>query len=213
MSICTITTSYLGHYSYHFRWFQNVVVILLSIRLLTPNHDPIAWVTSTSSFSFSSSFRSTIYVVASSGNRRPRTNRWWNKFDPWRAIQKQPQQPVSSLSSSRPAYVLERLNVTTLEDNSTGTDTVDHSNNTATAYHENTTPATIYYFGIGSNMLRSKLENRGINGTTIELMEMEPAYVPNYRLAFNMKGFPPLEPGMGVRRQRISHQHDPTIHV
>jgi hypothetical protein len=55
----------------------------------------------------------------------------------------------------------------------------------------------LYYFGIGSNMLRSKLENRSICGTKIQLKSMEPAFVENYRLAFNLKGFPPLEPGMG----------------
>jgi hypothetical protein len=56
----------------------------------------------------------------------------------------------------------------------------------------------LYYFGIGSNMLRSKIENRGFNGTPIEIMEMEPAVVKGHRLAFNMRGFPPLEPAMGV---------------
>lgn len=56
---------------------------------------------------------------------------------------------------------------------------------------------TMYYFGIGSNMLRSKLENRGLNSSKIDVIEMEPGYVPNYRLAFNMRGFAPLEPGMG----------------
>ncbi|KAL7566575.1 hypothetical protein ACA910_000641 [Epithemia clementina (nom. ined.)] len=55
----------------------------------------------------------------------------------------------------------------------------------------------LYYFGLGSNMLRSKIEGRCVNGTTIELLSMEPAIVPGYRLAFNMRGFPPLEPGMG----------------
>jgi hypothetical protein len=55
----------------------------------------------------------------------------------------------------------------------------------------------LYYFGLGSNMLRSKLENRGANQSKIELIEMEPAVVPNHRLAFNMRGFAPLEPGMG----------------
>jgi len=55
----------------------------------------------------------------------------------------------------------------------------------------------IYYFGLGSNMSRKKLENRGINGTKIEVKSFEAAVVPNYRLAFNMRGFPPLEPGMG----------------
>lgn len=55
----------------------------------------------------------------------------------------------------------------------------------------------LYYFGIGSNMLRSKIENRGINQSKIELISMEPGYAPNYRLAFNLRGFAPLEPGMG----------------
>jgi hypothetical protein len=55
----------------------------------------------------------------------------------------------------------------------------------------------LYYFGLGSNMLRSKLENRGVNGTRIEILEMEPAVVPNHRLAFNLRGFAPLEPAMG----------------
>lgn len=55
----------------------------------------------------------------------------------------------------------------------------------------------IYYFGLGSNMSRKKIENRGINGTKIEIKTMEAAFVPNYRLAFNLRGFPPIEPGMG----------------
>jgi len=55
----------------------------------------------------------------------------------------------------------------------------------------------LYYFGLGSNMLKSKLENRSICGKKITLKSFEPAFVQNYRLAFNMKGFPPLEPGMG----------------
>lgn len=55
----------------------------------------------------------------------------------------------------------------------------------------------IYYFGLGSNMLREKLENRGLNGTKIDIVSMEAAIVPNYRLAFNLRAFPPLEPGMG----------------
>ena len=53
----------------------------------------------------------------------------------------------------------------------------------------------LYYFGIGSNMLRSKLENRG--STKIEVLSFQPALVKNYRLAFTMRGFLPLEPGMG----------------
>eukprot|EP00980_Cylindrotheca_fusiformis_P007932 scaffold1697_cov120-Cylindrotheca_fusiformis.AAC.14 len=55
----------------------------------------------------------------------------------------------------------------------------------------------IYYFGLGSNMSRKKLENRGMNGTKIDLLSFEAAIVPDYRLAFNMRGFPPIEPGMG----------------
>jgi hypothetical protein len=55
----------------------------------------------------------------------------------------------------------------------------------------------IFYFGLGSNMLRSKLENRSICGTKIHIKSMQPALVKNYRLAFNMRGIPPLEPGMG----------------
>lgn len=80
-------------------------------------------------------------------------------------------------------------------------------------------PPIIYYFGLGSNMLRSKLENRGngfggsnmttTNATTsnstestsvtnkIEIISMEAAYIKNYRLSFNLRGFCPLEPGMG----------------
>ena len=57
---------------------------------------------------------------------------------------------------------------------------------------------TVYYFGVGSNMLRSKLLNRGINGSAIEVIDMGPGVVAGHRLAFNMRGFPPLEPGMGA---------------
>jgi len=46
-------------------------------------------------------------------------------------------------------------------------------------------------------MSRKKVESRGLNGAKIEIQKMEPAVVPNYRLAFNLKGFPPIEPGMG----------------
>lgn len=46
-------------------------------------------------------------------------------------------------------------------------------------------------------MLRSKLENRSVCGNKIKIKSMEPAVVENYRLSFNMRGFPPLEPGMG----------------
>jgi hypothetical protein len=56
----------------------------------------------------------------------------------------------------------------------------------------------LYYFAIGSNLSRKKLENRGINGTKIDILSMEAGYVTNYRLAFNLRGFPPIEPGMGA---------------
>jgi hypothetical protein len=55
----------------------------------------------------------------------------------------------------------------------------------------------IYYFGLGSNMSRKKLENRGVNGTKIGILTMEAGFIPRYRLAFNLRGFPPIEPGMG----------------
>lgn len=54
----------------------------------------------------------------------------------------------------------------------------------------------LYYFGLGSNMLRSKIENRSSNGT-IEILSIEAAFVRNHRLGFSMRGFPPLEPAMG----------------
>ena len=55
----------------------------------------------------------------------------------------------------------------------------------------------LYYFGIGSNMLKSKLEGRGVNNTNIEIISIEPGVAKRHRLAFNMKGFVPLEPAMG----------------
>jgi hypothetical protein len=59
----------------------------------------------------------------------------------------------------------------------------------------NDTP--IYYFGVGSNLSRQKLENRSICGSKIHILSMEPCVIHNYRLAFNMRAFPPLEPAMG----------------
>lgn len=53
----------------------------------------------------------------------------------------------------------------------------------------------VYYFGVGSNLSRKKVETRG--SSPIVVKSMQPAVVPGYRLAFNMRGFPPLEPGMG----------------
>jgi hypothetical protein len=60
---------------------------------------------------------------------------------------------------------------------------------------ENNRP--LYYFGLGSNMSRTKLENRSVDGSKIHAESFEPAIVPNHRLSFNMRGFPPVEPGMG----------------
>lgn len=59
------------------------------------------------------------------------------------------------------------------------------------------TRTPIYYFGLGSNMSRSKLESRSFDGSKIHVISMEPAVVHNYRLAFNFPGFLPLEPSMG----------------
>ena len=56
----------------------------------------------------------------------------------------------------------------------------------------------LYYFGVGSNNLsRKKLEGRSICGKKIHVLSMEPCIIPNHRLAFNTRGFPPLEPAMG----------------
>ena len=63
-----------------------------------------------------------------------------------------------------------------------------------TAIESNT---NLYYFGIGSNMLKSKLEGRGVNNTEIEIISIKPGVAKRHRLAFNMKGFVPLEPAMG----------------
>lgn len=57
--------------------------------------------------------------------------------------------------------------------------------------------APIYYFGVGSNLSRQKLENRSVCGKKIHVISMEPCVIPHYRLAFNMRAFPPLEPAMG----------------
>lgn len=54
----------------------------------------------------------------------------------------------------------------------------------------------VYYFGVGSNMLKSKVVNRGINGTKIGILSMVPAQAMGYRLAFNLRGIPPIEPAM-----------------
>jgi len=55
----------------------------------------------------------------------------------------------------------------------------------------------IYYFGVGSNLSREKLENRAICGKKIKPLSMQAAVVEGHRLAFNMRAIPPLEPSMG----------------
>lgn len=77
-----------------------------------------------------------------------------------------------------------------------------HGDNTTTTSHHQ--QPTLYYFGVGSNMLRSKIEGRGINGSVIEVKSMQPALIRNQRLAFNMRGFAPLEPGMGSLEPAVS---------
>jgi len=54
----------------------------------------------------------------------------------------------------------------------------------------------IYYFGVGSNMLRSKVESRAVDGSKIEIISMEPGLVKGYRVAFNLRALPPIEPSM-----------------
>ena len=68
----------------------------------------------------------------------------------------------------------------------------------------------VYYFGIGSNMLKSKVINRGLNGSKINIIDFQPGFVRNYRVAFNVPGFPPLEPAMAgiepVQDMQSTHQ-------
>ncbi len=59
----------------------------------------------------------------------------------------------------------------------------------------------LYYFGVGSNLSRTHLENRSISGKKIDIISMEPCYIPGYRLAFNLRGIPPMEPAMGSLEQ------------
>ena len=50
------------------------------------------------------------------------------------------------------------------------------------------TNQNVYYLGVGSNLLKEKVLNRGINGSTISVNSFGPASVENHRLAFNMRG-------------------------
>ena len=54
----------------------------------------------------------------------------------------------------------------------------------------------VRYFAFGSNLGAEKLRNRGYNGTAISWESRRAATVRGYRLAFNMRMFPPLEPAM-----------------
>ena len=64
----------------------------------------------------------------------------------------------------------------------------------------------VYYLGVGSNLLKSKLVNRGLNGTKIDVLSFEPAIVYDHRLAFNMKGFPFIESAMGGIEPCVNQQ-------
>ena len=55
-----------------------------------------------------------------------------------------------------------------------------------------TTDGTVRYFAFGSNLLASKMDDRG----DTQVIGRSPAVVPDHRLAFNMRMFPPLEPAM-----------------
>ncbi|KAL7529724.1 hypothetical protein ACHAXR_003122 [Thalassiosira sp. AJA248-18] len=71
--------------------------------------------------------------------------------------------------------------------------------------------SNIYYVGIGSNMSRTKLENRSICGSKINILSMEPCVIKNHRLAFNMRAIPPLEPGMGSL-EPLSQENTEALH-
>ena len=55
----------------------------------------------------------------------------------------------------------------------------------------------VYYFGVGSNLSRNRLENRSMSGKKIHPISFEPCVIYDFRLAFNLKGIPPMEPAMG----------------
>ena len=55
----------------------------------------------------------------------------------------------------------------------------------------------VHYLGVGSNLLKEKLTNRGLNGTTIHFNSFKGGTAKDHRLAFNLRGFLPLEPAMG----------------
>ena len=59
-----------------------------------------------------------------------------------------------------------------------------------------TSDGSVRYFAFGSNLGAEKLRNRGANGTEIKWSSRRAAVARGYRLAFNMRMFPPLEPAM-----------------
>ena len=54
----------------------------------------------------------------------------------------------------------------------------------------------VRYFAFGSNLAKSKMGSRGKNSSALAYERRWPAVAHNQRLAFNMRGFPPLEPAM-----------------
>ena len=56
--------------------------------------------------------------------------------------------------------------------------------------------STVRYFAFGSNLDPSKMASRGKNASAIPYAKRWACVAHGYRLAFNMRGFPPLEPAM-----------------
>ena len=54
----------------------------------------------------------------------------------------------------------------------------------------------VRYFAFGSNLASSKMGSRGKNSSALAYERRWPAVARDQRLAFNMRGFPPLEPAM-----------------
>ena len=54
----------------------------------------------------------------------------------------------------------------------------------------------VRYFAFGSNLDPSKMASRGKNASAIPYAKRWACVAHGYRLAFNMRGFPPLEPAM-----------------
>ena len=54
----------------------------------------------------------------------------------------------------------------------------------------------VRYFAFGSNLAKSKMGSRGKNSSALAYERRWPAVAHDQRLAFNMRGFPPLEPAM-----------------